>query len=132
MVKADHRSKLIVARPAAQRLHNTPPLLRLDPPLARAGFGFRRTPRLRTRDRLSDQRHKPLAGGFAVLQLRAERPAVDEETSVGRETVGGQGAQPPLHVVWQGRAADVESQLDSRRHLVDVLSTRSSPGSGCA
>jgi len=49
------------------------------------------------------------------------RPAVDQEHSIRGDPVAGQGGEARLDVFRQGGGADVEAQLDGRRHLIDVL-----------
>ena len=72
-----------------------------------------------------EKRAQPRARGLPVLRLRSMLAAVDEQHVVRDHAVAGEIAQTLLHVVGQRRSADVEAQLDRRRHLVDVLPARS-------
>ena len=105
----------------AELLHGAPFLFRGEPIFARGSFRFGRTPALRAARCALDERIQPDACGFAILCLRAMLAAVDQQDVVGRHAGASELAQPLFDVGWERRSANVEAQLDGRRHFVDVL-----------
>jgi hypothetical protein len=83
--------------------------VRLDPLFGRAGC-------------LPDQRLEAAQSHPAVALLRTRLARLDDEDSVFRDTPARKLDQTLADRVRQGRrVSDVETQLDRRRHFIDIL-----------
>src|SRR5450830_709400 len=75
----------------------------------------------------SDNRHhflQTLQGVGLVFFLTAVRLRLDNDHPLLADAMIPQRQQALLHIVRQGRSANIETQVDGARYLVDVLPTR--------
>jgi hypothetical protein len=123
--KGRGKSEVVIAGPTAEILGPSPVELRLETGAFR---GFRRlcgSPRLRALSRLADQGCQPGESVQSVALTGTEAAGFDEKLSPCRETAAGKADQAPPHSLGEGgRAFDIETQLDGRGGLVDLLASR--------
>src|SRR5690606_35768561 len=97
----------------------------LEPFLSLGERHARLLARLRAMRGALDQVHEPRKRFGPVAFLRAVLVGANDDLALGREAASRELLQPRAHVVGQLRTpAETKSQLDRRRHLVDVLAPR--------
>jgi hypothetical protein len=118
-------ASLVIQRHGSGLLDARTMCLRLQP----AAFGSDGRPGGYPRDRwfsgAFDQLDQSVKRGLPIAVLGAVALGRDQQRPILREPPAGKPPQPRLHVVWQARGSRIESQLNRRRNLVDVLSTGS-------
>ena len=76
--------------------------------------------------RLANQGRESLPCVLAVFVLRSKPPGMDYNDTLISETFAGQAHEPVTHVLRQREGVGrVKAELHGRRHLIDVLTSRS-------
>jgi len=118
---------LIVGRPERSPglLCLPSPAFRLQPADPRSCGWLGRAAGPRLLNRLAQQPHQPLNRILAIRALGTKASGLDAQHAISPDSPARQTPQPCANILRQGGAGeDIESQADSRRHLVDVLPAR--------